>query len=114
VLPSIVVNGLLPFVAYQLLTGQGLDCFRALLATSVFPLVGVTWGWARTRQLDGIAVISLVFIALGLATSLISGDARFYLVKESFLTGLFGLVCLGSLLLPRPLMFYFGRQFASG
>lgn len=29
------------------------------------------------------------------------------------MTGLFGVVVLGSLLLPRPVMFYFGRKFAT-
>lgn len=113
-LGSIVVSGVLPFIAYQVLTGRGVDSFHALLMTSVFPIIGVAWNWIRTHQLDGIGVISLIFIVLGLATSLISGDERFFLIKESFLTGLFGVVCLSSLLLPRPLMFYFGRQFASG
>lgn len=48
-------------------------------------------------------------------TSLISGDERFLLLKESLITGLLGLVCLASLLLPpRPLMFYFGRSFSGG
>jgi len=111
---SIVVSGVLPFIAYQVLTGRGVDSFHALVWTAVFPIAGVAWSWIRTRHLDGIGSISLIFIVLGLATSLISGDARFFLIKESFLTGLFGAVCLGSLLLPRPLMFYLGRQFASG
>ena len=36
------------------------------------------------------------------------------LIKESLLTGVFGLACLGSLFLaPRPVIFYFSRQFAS-
>ncbi|WP_328677781.1 hypothetical protein OG905_26315 [Streptomyces sp. NBC_00322] len=34
-------------------------------------------------------------------------------VKDSALTGLLGLAFLGSLLLARPMMFYFGRKFAT-
>jgi hypothetical protein len=44
---------------------------------------------------------------------LVSGDPRFLLVKESILTGAFGLAFAVSLLLPRPLAFFFGRQFAT-
>ncbi|HEY9369965.1 VC0807 family protein, partial [Streptomyces sp.] len=33
--------------------------------------------------------------------------------KDSAVTGLFGLSCLATLLAPRPLMFYFGRKFAT-
>jgi hypothetical protein len=111
-LPSLLVNAGAPFVAYQVLTGNGMGAAQALTASAVFPIIGIVWGFARTRRLDIIGLVSLVFIVVGVATSLISGDPRFILIKESLITGVFGLVCLVSLLLPRPLMFYFGRQFA--
>jgi hypothetical protein len=38
----------------------------------------------------------------------------FALIKESFLTATFGLICPGSLLAERPLMFYINRQFVAG
>ncbi|MBV9132541.1 MAG: hypothetical protein JO020_01470 [Chloroflexi bacterium] len=113
-LPSLVVNAALPFVAYQVLVGRGFSDFWALTISGVFPVIGIVWSIVRTRRADMIGIISLVFIVVGVVTSLLSGDARFILIKESFLTGVFGLVCLISLLLPRPLMFYFGRQFAGG
>jgi intracellular septation protein A len=85
----------------------------ALSAAALLPVVGTLAGWIRSRRLDAIAVVSLVFIAVGMTVSLISGDPRFLLLKESLTTAAFGLVCFGSLLLPRPLLFYFGRQFSS-
>jgi uncharacterized membrane protein len=36
------------------------------------------------------------------------------LVRESMFTGVFGLACFVSLLLPRPMMFYFSRFFVAG
>ena len=113
-LPSLLVNAGAPFVAYQVLTGNGTGSAQALTVSAVFPIFGIAWGFARTRRADMIGLVSLAFIVAGVATSLISGDPRFILIKESLLTGVFGLVCLVSLLLPRPLMFYFGRQFAGG
>jgi len=113
-LPSLLVNAAAPLVAYQLLTGNGVQPVQALQTAAVFPIVGIARGYMRTRRADIIGVVSLVFIVLGVAASLVSGDTRFILIKESLLTGVFGLVFLGSLLLPRPLMFYFGRQFAGG
>ncbi len=50
---------------------------------------------------------------LGLLGSLVSSPSRFHLVKESVLTGVFGIACAVSLALPRPLAFFFGRQFAT-
>ena len=112
-LPSLVINAAAPLVAYQLLTGNGVATATALTTSAIFPVIGVAWGFARSRRADIIGLVSLAFIVLGVGTSVISGDTRFILIKESLLTGLFGAVCLLSLLLPRPMMFYFGRQFSS-
>jgi hypothetical protein len=38
----------------------------------------------------------------------------FALIKESFLTASFGMICLLSLLAERPLLFYIMRQFVAG
>jgi hypothetical protein len=113
-LPSLVVNAIAPYVAYQVLTARGVDPLQALQTSAIFPIVGIARGYVRAKRLDVIGLISLVFIVLGVAASLISGDPRFILIKESLLTGAFGVVCLVTLLMPRPLMFYFGRQFTSG
>jgi hypothetical protein len=112
--PSLVINGVLPFVLYQLLRHDGVTTVLALVASSVFPLAYALWGWGRTRRLDFIAGASLVFIVLGAAASLISGSTRFALLKESFFTGVFGFGVFGSLLAERPLMFYLARQFGTG
>lgn len=112
-LPSLLVNAAAPVVIYQILTGQGFTVLAALCVAAVFPVLGTLFGWIRTRHLDIIGVVSLAFIAAGMATSLISGDPIFLLAKESFLTATFGLACFASLLMPRPLMFYFGRRFSS-
>jgi hypothetical protein len=67
-------------------------------------------------------VLSSIILAtlIGLAT----GSGRLYLLDGAILTGVFGLVCLASLVTPRPLMFHFalasnggvesprGREFA--
>jgi hypothetical protein len=113
-IPSIVVNGVLPFVLYQVLTGRGVPMLTALLLTSIFPIAGIAFGRMRRGSLDAIGLISLIFIAAGIATSFISGNPRFYLVKESFGTAAFGLALLISLAFPRPIMFYLSRQGATG
>jgi intracellular septation protein A len=114
-LPSLLVNVVAPIAVYRLLESQGVAVVPALMATAVCPVVGILIGWVRTRRLDVIGGISLVFIVLGVATSFFSDDPLFFLIKESFITGLFGLACFVSLVvLPRPLLFYISRQFAAG
>jgi intracellular septation protein A len=112
--PTLVINGAFPVVLYELLTGRGVPAVPALVAGSVFPLGYTLWGWARTRRLDVIAAVSLCFIVVSAVASLASGSPRFTLIKESFFTGIFGLIFFGSLLASRPLMFYIVQPFVTG
>jgi len=112
--PNLVINAAFPVVLYQVLKARGAGDVPALVAGSVFPLGYTAWGLARARRIDIIAAISLFFIIVGAAASVISGSPRFTLVKESFFTGLFGLAFFASLLAPRPLMFYIVQEFATG
>ena len=45
---------------------------------------------------------------------LFGGNPKILLIRESFFTVMFGIACFVSLLLPRPLMFYVGRQLMAG
>jgi hypothetical protein len=112
--PSLVVNAVLPYLAFQYLSGHGVDDVSALAISAVFPLVGILSGMIRTRHADVIALVSLAFIGIGVATSVVSGNPRFILIRESFVSGLFAAACLVSLFMPRPLLFYFGRHFGGG
>ncbi|WP_326590891.1 VC0807 family protein [Streptomyces sp. NBC_01294] len=78
--------------------------------TTLDSVISLAW----RRELDEFAVVTLVFLVITAVVSLV-GDhsARTLLIKDSGVTGLFGLLCLATLLAPRPLMFYFGRKFAT-
>ncbi len=112
--PSVFVNAVAPAILYALLTSKGVPSFNALLLVGLLPLLGIGVGLIRTHHVDAVGVVSLAFIVVGVATSLISGDERFLLVKESLITGAFGLICFLSLLLPRPLLFFLARSAVSG
>ncbi len=113
-LPSLIVDAGLPAIAYQILTRHDVSEVAALTAGAIFPAANIAIGFMKTRRIDLIGALVLLFIAVGTVTSLISGNVIFILVKESMLTAVFGAICLWSLLWSRPLMFYFGRQFAAG
>ncbi len=110
---SFLVNLVLPFLGYLVLDHEHVGTVTALTIVAIFPLAAIVYGWVRTHHADALSMISLLFIVVGIATSFITGSARFLLIKESVFTGLFGLVFLGSLLRERPLGFYFGRQFVA-
>lgn len=112
--PTILFNVVLPIITYTLLTGYGVADALALALSGVWPLLELGISFARTRHADEFSIMVLAFLVVGVAASLAFDDARLLLVKDSAVTGLFGLALLGSLLAPRPLMFYFGRKFATG
>ncbi len=66
------------------------------------------------REVNPVSVLVMLGIATSIVALFITGDPRLLLIRESLFTGAFGLLCLFSLLLPRPMMFYFGRYFMTG
>lgn len=112
-LPGLLLDAALPYATYLLLRSWDESSVVALSVGAVFPAANVALTWARRRHLDGLGLFVLVLLALGAAASLISGDSRFILLKESAFTGAFGLAMLGSLAARRPLMFYSGLKFAT-
>ena len=86
----------------------------ALLSATSFPLLKSAYGLAKRRELDPVALLILLGLAASVIAVLFCGDPHLLLIRESFFTGAFGLACLISLILPRPIMFYFGRYFMAG
>ncbi|MFC0600688.1 VC0807 family protein [Streptomyces palmae] len=111
---TIVCNVVAPIVTYNQLTDAGWSEFTALLVSGLWPLLDIAVHLVWRRTVDEFAMISLAFLVLtGLVTLVGPHSARLMLVKDSAVTGLFGLLCLATLAAPRPLMFYFGRKFAT-
>ncbi|MFG2482810.1 MULTISPECIES: VC0807 family protein [Streptomyces] len=112
---TIGFNVVAPIITYNVLTkDHGWSEFSALLISSAWPVLESAISLAWRRKLDEFAVVTLVFLVITAVVSLVGAhSARALLIKDSGVTGLFGLLCLGTLLAPRPLMFYFGRKFAT-
>lgn len=113
ILPSLIINGVLPYVIFQLASPH-MATVPALALSAVPAIIYTLSEFVRKRHVDLVGAISLVTIALGMLSAVLTQDPRVYLIRESFLTAGWGLLCLISLLFPRPLMFYFGRYFATG
>ncbi|RSS79316.1 VC0807 family protein [Streptomyces sp. WAC06614] len=112
---TIGLNVVAPILTYNELTeNHGWSEFAALLASSAWPVLDSAIMVAWRRKLDEFAAITLVFLVITAVVSLVGAHSpRALLIKDSGVTGLFGLLCLVTLLAPRPLMFYFGRKFAT-
>jgi hypothetical protein len=97
-----------PWLVYRLVEGST-SITAALLWSSLPPIIWSLGQLVHSRKLDVISLLVLAGIAASLVATLLGGNPRLLLVRESFITGIFGLVFLGSLWLPRPLMFYIVR-----
>jgi hypothetical protein len=100
-----------PLVVYQVLRAHGASEVKALVLSGIFPALGVLYGVVRHRRIDAIGALVLIGIAVGTILGLASGNARLVLVEGSVPTGIFGLVCLGSLWTRRPLIYRFALEF---
>jgi hypothetical protein len=100
-----------PLVAYNLLRSAGFGSVTALVLSGVFPAAGVIIGISQHRRADALGVLVLAGIAVGAVLGLVSHNARLVLDEGSVPTAVFGLLCLGSLGTPKPLMYRLAVEF---
>lgn len=113
--PQIVLAGVLPLVGYMLLRPHVDSDATALAAVMIFPLLDIVRERRRHGRFEPIGVISLIGIVIGIAGAVaFHGNATLLKVRESLLTGVFGVVCIASLGARRPAMYYMARSFATG
>jgi hypothetical protein len=112
---GIVLNAIIPVVLYKLSKRYlSHSEVTALVIATTFPLGKSIFDLVRREQVDPISIVVLLGIATDGVALLFGGSPRLLLVRESLFTGAFGFACFVSLLLPRPMMFYFGRHFMAG
>jgi hypothetical protein len=116
VAPMLAFDAALPYATYTLAKGQfpGIDEVLALGLTAIGPAVFGLYEIVRKRHVDIIGSVVLLGILVSIVATFIGGDPKVMLIRESFVTGALGVVCLLSLLAPKPLMFYVSRQFTAG
>lgn len=107
---TLLLSAVAPFVVYQSLTRLGFPVVQALAVAMVFPAADTLITWVLTRKTDMIALGSLVFLGISVGVALLTDEPLVVLLRPSVTTGIFGLVCFGSLWIRRPLIFYFARQ----
>ncbi|MEV6069204.1 VC0807 family protein [Nocardia sp. NPDC052001] len=104
----------IPMAAYFLLHWLGYSDFAALLGGAVASAATVLIPAVKARKLDPIAVIVLIGFVVGLVGSLISGDPRIMIVRDSFGTAAIGLAFLVSALIGKPLTYAAVRKALAG
>ncbi len=115
-LKSLVVSIGVPLLLYYLMKNYAhASEIVALSVACIFPVVNNIVEIIRYRRLDFFSLIFLVGAVVSTALTLLGGSTQLILIRESMITGAYGLLCFISLLFfPRPLMFYVGRQMMTG
>jgi hypothetical protein len=103
-LRSIVISIVVPAIVVQILIRVRVPLIDALAIAAIFPLGAAIRAWTR-GIVDVIAIIGLLLIVVGVATSFVSADPRYAVIAGSLGSGIFGVACLLSLLAPRPAIF---------
>ncbi|MET8426963.1 VC0807 family protein [Nocardia sp. NPDC004860] len=106
---QVILELVLPIGAYYALRGAGVNPWPALVAPALLTLPFLTYDAVRHRRVDAIALFTLTMIVAGTVVSLVTGDPRALLVRDSWLFGALGLWTLGTLFTQRPLMRSFAR-----
>lgn len=115
ILSDIALNAIIPLILYRLSKHYiSPSELTALAVAAFFPLSKSIFDLLRHRRFDPIFLVVLLGIVTSGIALLFGGSPRILLVRESLFTGVFGLACFLSLLLPRPMMFYFGLYFVAG
>jgi len=88
--------------------------FQSLAAGAVAAVLRVAFVAVVRRRLNGIAAIVGGTFGLLLVVSLLTGDPRILLAKESVLSGAAGLLLVGSCLAGRPIVYLLARKLLAG
>ena len=104
----------LPVGAYYACRALGFDEWTSLLASTVVAALRVVWFVVREGRLEPFATFMLAESGVGLVLSVVSGDARFLLAKDSFGTAVAGVVFLVTCFVGRPMLFHAARLFSLG
>ncbi|MFE2304259.1 VC0807 family protein [Streptomyces sp. NPDC059445] len=101
----LIVDVAVPVGSYYLLkNGFGMSTMAALGWSSVVPAVRTVWSVVKERKANALAALILLVNVVGLSLSLVAGDPRLMLAKDSGVSSVIGIGVLVSVRLGRPMM----------
>jgi len=101
----VVTDLVVPIAVYYLLRALGVDNVMALLVGGSLCGLSALLAAVRNRRLDAMAVVVLIFFALGLLALAVTGSARMVLAADSLPTAVAGGALLASLIFYDSFMF---------
>jgi intracellular septation protein A len=105
---ELLVNFILPYLIYDFGKDRMGDV-GALMASSGPPILWSIVEFIRERKVDAVSILVLAGIALSLLAFAGGGGVKFLQLRENLVTGLVGLVFLGSAVVGKPLIYELAR-----
>jgi uncharacterized membrane protein len=109
---SLVINGAFPVVVYNLLVDY-YSSFVSLLIATLIPLGDNLYHIVKYRKADAFGLFMLTGFGLSLLAFVLGGNERLILLRESMVTGLLGMIFIGSLFFAKPLIYHFAIRFSA-
>jgi hypothetical protein len=103
-----------PIVLYYGLSAAGVSNLVALGVGAAVPGIGSAVKIVRERTLDQLAVIVMTTMLASIGVSFLTGDTRFILAKDGWMTGIWGVWFLVTARSRRPAAFIFTRPLLEG
>lgn len=103
-----------PLVVYRMCRAARVDEVWSLVIAGALPGIGVLADWLRWRTINIVGVAVVSGIGLSLLFAIVTDDPKAVLLEGAAITASFGVACLVSLVMRRPLIFYFGQVFYGG
>ncbi len=105
---EILVNFVLPYLIY-IGAEHRIGAAHALMAASLPPILWSIVEFIRKRRVDAVSMLVIAGIILSLLAFIGGGSVKFLQLRENLVTGLIGLVFLGSAAIGRPLIYQLAR-----
>jgi len=106
---ELAVNFVLPFLIFNSIS-PSLGAAPALMAASTPPILWSIAAFVQERRVDAISILVLSGIALSLLAFAGGGGVKFLQLRENLVTGLVGMIFLGSAAIGRPLIYQLSRS----
>ncbi len=106
---ELAFNFVLPFLIFSTIS-PSLGAVVGLMIASAPPILWAIAAFIRERRVDAISVLVLSGIALSILAFAGGGGVRFLQLRENLVTGLVGLIFLGSAAIGRPLIYQLSRS----
>ncbi len=106
---QLILELALPLAGYYGLRAAGASAWLSVAAGSAIAAPWIIYSAVRNRQFDVTAAFSLSLIVASGVMSLVTGDPRLLLVRDSWLGALFGVWILATLMTQRPFVMVTSR-----